>query len=72
MNINQLVLELHTNRSKIQPGTKVSIVLKKDQGTDKRVVGIVKNLLTKSPKHHRGIKVRLTDGQVGRVQEILS
>lgn len=71
MNINQLVLEFHTDRSKIIPGTKVSIVLKKDQGTDKRVIGIVKDLLTKSTKHHRGIKVRLTDGQIGRVQEIL-
>jgi len=71
MDINQLVLESHTRGKNIYPGAKVSIVLKKDQGTDRRVIGIVDKLLTKSPKHTRGIKVRLTDGQVGRVQEIL-
>lgn len=60
-----------TNRSDIKPGLKVAIVLKKDQRTGKRTEGVVKDLLTKSPKHHRGIKVRLQDGQIGRVQEIL-
>jgi len=72
MNINQSVFEnLSTTRKLIKPGSKVSIVLKKDQGTDKRVTGIVKKLLTKSQYHPRGIKVMLTDGQVGRVQKIL-
>lgn len=49
----------------------VNIVLKKDQRTGKRTEGIVKDLLTSAPKHHRGIKVRLEDGQIGRVQEII-
>ncbi len=60
-----------TVRENIRPGIKVAIVLKKDQRSGKLTEGIVKDLLTKSPKHHRGIKVRLTDGQIGRVQEIL-
>nr|WP_155185420.1 YwbE family protein [Fulvivirga lutimaris] len=59
-----------TIRENIKPGSKVAIVLKKDQRTGTLTEGIVKDLLTKSPKHHRGIKVRLTDGQIGRVQEI--
>lgn len=59
-------------RKNITPGLKVSIVLKQDQRTGKRTKGIVKDLLTKSPQHPHGIKVRLEDGQVGRVQEILS
>ena len=58
-------------RSSIEPGDEVLIVLKKDQRTGKLTRGIVKDLLTKSPNHHRGIKVRLEDGQVGRVQKIL-
>lgn len=60
-----------TIRKHISPGTKVAIVLKQDQRTGKRTIGIVKDLLTSSPTHPRGIKVRLADGQVGRVQEIL-
>ncbi|GAA0189872.1 YwbE family protein [Fulvivirga kasyanovii] len=60
-----------TNRKDIRPGLKVAIVLKKDQRTGKLTEGIVKDLLTKSPTHHRGIKVRLQDGQIGRVQQIL-
>ena len=60
-----------TLRENIKPGLKVAIVLKKDQRTGKLTEGIVKDLLTKSPKHHRGIKVRLEDGQIGRVQEVL-
>ncbi|MDT2048000.1 hypothetical protein CHN50_14545 [Priestia aryabhattai] len=60
------------NRSDISPGTKVSIVLKADQRTGKLTEGIVKDLLTKSSFHPHGIKVRLTDGQVGRVKEIHS
>jgi len=59
-------------RSAIQPGSRVLIVRKKDQATGKLTEGIVKEILTKSPTHPRGIKVRLTDGQVGRVKQILS
>ncbi len=60
------------NRSHIRPGLEVSIVLKKDQRTGALTKGIVKDILTNSPTHPHGIKVRLTDGQVGRVKEILS
>ena len=60
-----------TVRANIKPGMLVNIVLKKDQRTGVLTEGIVKNLLTSAPKHHRGIKVRLEDGQIGRVQEIL-
>jgi uncharacterized repeat protein (TIGR03833 family) len=60
------------NRADIRPGLRVAIVLKQDQRTGKRTVGIVKDLLTNSKFHPHGIKVRLTDGQVGRVQEILA
>ncbi len=59
-------------RSNITIGAKVSIVLKADQRTGKRTEGVVAKLLTKSPNHPHGIKVMLTDGQVGRVQEILA
>ena len=58
-------------RADVKIGQHVSIVLKQDQRTGKRTDGIVKDLLTKSPNHPHGIKVRLEDGQVGRVQEIL-
>ncbi|WP_067728983.1 YwbE family protein [Oceanobacillus damuensis] len=54
-------------RKNIQPGQKVEIVLKKDQRTGKTTEGIVKDLLTKSEFHPHGIKVRLEDGQVGRI-----
>lgn len=60
-----------TVRANIKPGMLVNIVLKKDQRTGELTEGIVKRLLTSAPKHHRGIKVMLDDGQVGRVQEIL-
>lgn len=60
------------NRNDIRPGLRVAIVLKQDQRTGKRTVGIVKDLLTNSKFHPHGIKVRLADGQVGRVQEILT
>lgn len=60
------------NRSDIRPGMRVEIVLKKDQRSGKRTVGIVKAILTSSAFHSRGIKVRLEDGQVGRVQSILT
>ena len=59
------------NRSNIKPGIKVKIVLKKDQPTGVLTEGIVKDILTNSAVHPRGIKVRLEDGQVGRVQEII-
>ena len=59
------------NRKDIRPGVKVAIVLKQDQRTGKRTEGVVKDILTNSQFHPHGIKVRLTDGQVGRVQEIL-
>lgn len=57
--------------SNIKPGIKVKIVLKKDQPTGALTEGIVKDILTNSAVHPRGIKVRLEDGQVGRVQEII-
>ncbi|MHB8111214.1 MAG: YwbE family protein [Syntrophorhabdaceae bacterium] len=60
-----------TKRADIKPGIKVSIVLKKDQRTGTRTVGIVKDILTKSPDHTHGIKVRLESGEVGRVKDIL-
>ncbi|VAW33970.1 Uncharacterized protein YwbE [hydrothermal vent metagenome] len=61
-----------TKRNHIKPGLKVAIVLKKDQRTDRRTEGIVKNILTKSATHPHGIKVRLDSGAVGRVKEILA
>ncbi len=60
-----------TIRSNIKPGMLVLIILKKDQRTGTLTEGIVKDLLTSAPKHHRGIKVRLEDGQIGRVQKII-
>ena len=57
-------------RVNIKPGIKVNIVLKQDQRSGKLTNGIVKNILTNSPNHPHGIKVRLTNGDVGRVQEI--
>ncbi|MCE0453717.1 MULTISPECIES: YwbE family protein [Brevibacillus] len=59
------------NRKDIAAGLEVEIVLKQDQRTGKRTSGIVKDILTNSSTHPHGIKVRLTDGQVGRVQEII-
>lgn len=58
-------------RANIQLGTRVLIVLKQDQSTDKLTEGIVKDILTNSASHPHGIKVRLTSGAVGRVKEIL-
>ncbi len=60
------------NRKDISPGLRVAIVLKQDQRTGRRTVGVVRDILTSSSFHPHGIKVRLSDGQVGRVQEILS
>jgi uncharacterized repeat protein (TIGR03833 family) len=59
------------NRKDIRPGLRVHITQKHDQRTGKRTGGIVKDILTKSPFHSRGIKVRLTTGEVGRVQEMV-
>ena len=59
------------NRVNITPGKEVLIILKQDQGTGKLTRGIVKDILTSSPTHPHGIKVRLTDGKVGRVQSVL-
>ena len=59
-----------TKRSDIRAGLRVSIVLKKDQQTGKLTEGIVKNILTNSPAHPHGIKVRLESGEVGRVKKI--
>lgn len=60
-----------TQRSAIQPGTRVKIVLKQDQATGRLTEGVVKDVLTRSPSHPHGIKVRLESGAVGRVKEIL-
>lgn len=57
-------------RNDIKQGMQVSIVLKQDQRSGKLTKGIVKEILTKSSKHPHGIKVRLTNGEVGRVKEI--
>ncbi|KYG59704.1 YwbE family protein [Planococcus maritimus] len=59
-------------RSDVKPGLEVNVILKKDQRTGKKTQGVVKDLLTNSATHPHGIKVRLEDGQVGRVCEILS
>jgi len=59
------------NRTNIKPGMRVRIVLKKDQSSGKLTEGIVKDILTNSPTHPHGIKVRLVSGEVGRVKEIL-
>ena len=58
-------------RINIKQGLKVNIVLKQDQRSGKLTSGIVKDILTNSSSHPHGIKVRLTSGAVGRVQEIL-
>ena len=55
------------NRSDVYPGLEVDIVLKQDQRTGKTTRGVVQDLLTNSSSHPHGIKVRLTDGQIGRV-----
>jgi uncharacterized repeat protein (TIGR03833 family) len=60
-----------TVRSRIAPGIRVSIVQKADQRTGRRTEGVVRDILTSSPTHPHGIKVRLETGEVGRVQEIL-
>ena len=59
-------------RSDIRPGVKVQVVQKQDQRSGKLTEGIVKDILTNSPTHPHGIKVRLTNGIVGRVKAILT
>jgi len=58
-----------TNRANMKAGLQVLIVLKKDQHSGKLTEGIVKNILTKSPTHPHGIKVRLESGEIGRVKK---
>ncbi|MGJ0356083.1 YwbE family protein [Aliarcobacter cryaerophilus] len=58
-------------RFDVKVGLKVNIVLKADQRTGKLTQGVVKDILTNSPTHPHGIKVRLQNGDVGRVQQIL-
>jgi uncharacterized repeat protein (TIGR03833 family) len=60
-----------TRRADIRPGLKVAIVLKADQRTGNLTEGVVKDILTSSPTHPHGIKVRLESGAVGRVKKIL-
>ena len=59
-----------TRRADIKPGAEVYIVLKQDQGSGKLTRGTVRDILTKSPTHPHGIKVRLQSGEVGRVRKI--
>lgn len=61
----------HTVRSNIKIGAVVNVVQKQDQGTGKLTQGVVTRILTNSPNHPRGIKVKLESGIVGRVQEII-
>lgn len=61
-----------TRRADVRPGQEVNIVRKQDQRSGRLTRGIVQELLTRSASHPHGIKVRLTSGEVGRVQEILS
>lgn len=58
-------------RNKIRPGLKVAVVQKQDQRSGRLTYGVVKDLLTNSSIHPHGIKVRLTDGTVGRVKEVI-
>ena len=60
-----------TKRTDVKIGMLVKIVMKEDQQTGELTEGIVKDILTNSPKHPHGIKVRLESGEVGRVKEIV-
>ena len=64
-------MEPNQHRNQIKSGTHVRIVLKQDQRSGKLTEGIVKDILTNSSTHPHGIKVRLVDGKVGRVQTII-
>jgi uncharacterized repeat protein (TIGR03833 family) len=59
-------------RSDLKTGIHVKVALKEDQRTGKLTEGIVKDILTKSPHHPHGVKVRLETGEVGRVKEIIN
>jgi uncharacterized repeat protein (TIGR03833 family) len=59
-------------RKNVKPGTEVMVVMKRDQRTGKLTHGTVKDVLTNSRSHPKGIKVRLQDGRIGRVQRILA
>jgi uncharacterized repeat protein (TIGR03833 family) len=59
------------SRAQIRPGLRVSIVQKEDQGTGRLTEGVVRDVLTRSPSHPHGIKVRLESGEVGRVKAVL-
>jgi uncharacterized repeat protein (TIGR03833 family) len=69
--VSVFVTGIGKNRKDIRPGMTVDVVLKQDQPTGKRTRGEVAAILTNSPQHPHGIKVRLKSGQVGRVQEII-
>ncbi len=60
------------NRAEIKPGTRVQVVQKQDQHSGKLTEGVVQEILTHSPTHPHGIKVRLTSGIVGRVKQVLA
>ncbi len=62
---------MRLNATDIKTGMQVKVVMKEDQRTGKLTEGIVKDILTKSPKHPHGIKVRLETGEVGRVKEVM-
>ena len=64
-------MELNQQRNQIKSGSRVKIVLKQDQRSGKLTEGVVRDILTNSSVHPRGIKVRLTNGKVGRVQSII-
>lgn len=79
MNVNNLVkiileqqdINYHHYKDYIKPGQTVAIIQKHHQSSNKLTIGVIKRILTKKPKHTRGIKVQLTTGEVGRVQEII-
>ncbi len=71
LNIEESATIESQHRINLKQGVKVAIVLKKDQKSGKLTIGIIDRLLTSKPRHTRGIKVKLKDGQVGRVQKIL-
>lgn len=60
-----------TSRTDIKPGLRVKIVRKEDQASGRLTEGLVKDILTNSPNHPHGIKVRLENGEIGRVKQIL-
>ena len=69
--MNQTDSSSGTFRENIVPGLRVLVVRKQDQRGGKTTEGVVRDILTSAAVHTRGIKVRLTSGEVGRVREIL-